>query len=150
MKIRINWGTGIVIAMLSFMVFILSFVYKSIAIDKYQHELVSEDYYGEELHYQEEIDKLNTAKSLEQDIKLSNTNEGVMIYFPEVFEEDSISGQISFQRMSNQKLDFSEEINLTSHSQLISVDKLVSGKWIVKIDWKAGQKEFLFKDSWFY
>ena len=52
-KIKISWSAGIVIAMVSFMVFILSFVYKSIAMDEYQHELVSEDYYKDELHYQE-------------------------------------------------------------------------------------------------
>ncbi len=44
MKIKINWGTGIVIAMVLFIIFILSFVYKTIAVDKYEHHLVSEDY----------------------------------------------------------------------------------------------------------
>ena len=33
MKIRLNWGTGIFLAMLAFMIFILTFVYKSIAMD---------------------------------------------------------------------------------------------------------------------
>lgn len=150
MKLRLNWGTGIVIAMLSFMVFILSFVYKSIAMDEYQHELVSEDYYRDELHYQEEIDKLDNALSLDQDIVLSNTNNGVRISFPKDIDPSTISGSIYFQRLSNEKLDFTEEIKLTDHEQLIAVDKLVSGKWIVKIDWKAGKDTYLFKDSWFY
>lgn len=150
MKIRLNWPTGIFIAILSFMVFILSFVYKSIAMDEYQHELVSEDYYGDELHYQEEIDKLNNAKRLNQDIVLSNTKDGVTISFPKDIDPSSISGSIYFQRLSNEKLDFTEEIRLTDHEQLISVDKLVSGKWIVKIDWMAGKNSYLFKDSWFY
>lgn len=150
MKIRLTWPTGIFIAILSFMVFILSFVYKSIAMDEYQHELVSEDYYGDELHYQEEIDKLNNAKHLNQDIELSNTKNGVTISFPKDIDPSSISGSIYFQRLSNEKLDFTEEIKLTDHEQLISVDKLVSGKWIVKIDWMAGKNSYLFKDSWFY
>ena len=150
MKIRLNWPTGIFIAILSFMVFILSFVYKSIAMDEYQHELVSEDYYGDELHYQEEIDKLNNAKGLNQDIVLSNTKNGVTISFPKDIDPESISGSIYFQRLSNEKLDFTEEIKLTDHEQLISVDKVVSGKWIVKIDWMAGKNAYLFKDSWFY
>ncbi|MEL4454574.1 FixH family protein [Lutimonas vermicola] len=150
MKIRLNWPTGIFIAILSFMVFILSFVYKSIAMDEYQHELVSEDYYGDELRYQEEIDKLNNAKHLNQDIELRNTKNGVTISFPKDIDPSSISGSIYFQRLSNEKLDFTEEIKLTDHEQLISVDKLVSGKWIVKIDWMAGKNSYLFKDSWFY
>lgn len=150
MKIRLSWGTGIVIAMVSFMIFILSFVYKSIAMKEYQHELVSEDYYHDELHYQEEIDKMDNAKILKNDIELKNSKEGISIIFPDELNEKDISGTIYFQRLSNEKLDFSEEIELSDHKQLISSDKLVSGKWIVKVDWKSGDDEYLFKDSWFY
>ncbi|MCA0932068.1 FixH family protein [Lutimonas saemankumensis] len=150
MKIRLNWGTGIFLAMLAFMIFILTFVYKSIALDEYQHELVSEDYYKDELHYQEEIDKINNAKELSENIELENTNEGILIKFPEEVLMANISGTIYFQRLSNEKLDFVEEIKLDNHKQLIRSDRLVSGKWIVKIDWKNQEKEYLFKDSWFY
>ena len=31
-------------------------------IEDYNHHLVSKDYYKDELHYQEEIDKLNNAE----------------------------------------------------------------------------------------
>lgn len=150
MKFRLNWGTGIVIAMLSFMIFILSFVYKSLAMDKYQHELVSEDYYKDELHYQEEIDKLNNSHSLEQDIVLTNSKEGVLVSFPKNIAQESIVGSIYFQRLSNEKLDFTEQIKLSGHQQMIPVEKLVSGKWIVKIDWETGQDKYLFKESLFY
>ena len=150
MKIRLNWGTGIFLAMLAFMIFILTFVYKSIAMDEYQHELVSEDYYKDELHYQEEIDKINNAKELDENIELVNSGEGILIKFPKEVSMEDISGTIYFQRLSNEKLDFIEEIQLDDHKQLISSEKLVSGKWIVKIDWKNKDKEYLFKDSWFY
>ena len=150
MKLRFNWGTGIVVVMLAFMIFILSFVYKSIAIDKYQHELVSEDYYKDELHYQEEIDKLNKSKTLSQDIVLTNTKKGIIISFPKGIDQGSVTGSIYFQRLSNAKLDFTEEIKLTDNQQLISNEKLISGKWNVKIDWELGKDKYLFKDSWFY
>lgn len=150
MKIRLSWGTGIVIAMVSFMIFILSFVYKSIAMDEYQHELVSEDYYRDELHYQDEIDKLNNSNLLSQNIKLVNSSEGVLVSFPKDIEQSSIVGSIYFQRLSNEKLDFTETIKLIDHQQMIPVEKLVSGKWIVKIDWETGQEKYLFKESLFY
>jgi len=150
MKFKFNWGTGIFIAMLSFMIFILSFVYKAVAVDEYQHELVSEDYYKDELHYQEEIDKLNNAVTLAQDIQISNSDQGVLITFPKDIKESSIIGDITFQRLSNEKLDFTETIKLVDHEQLIPAAKLVSGKWIIKIDWKTGENEYLYKDSWFY
>lgn len=150
MKLKFNWGTGITIAMIAFMIFILSFVYKSLALDEYQHELVSEDYYKEELHYQEEIDKLNNAGTLLQDISIKNSNQGIHIRFPDDLDESKITGEISFKRLSNQKLDFTETIELSDHEQIIPAEKLVSGKWIIKIDWQTDEKEYLFKDSWFY
>jgi len=150
MKLRFTWGTGIFLAMLSFMIFILSFVYKSIAMEEYQHELVSEDYYKDELHYQVEIDKMNNSNSLSQNIKLANSKEGILVSFPKDIEQASIVGSIYFQRLSNEKLDFTEEIKLTDHHQLIPDERLVSGKWIVKVDWETKQEKYLFKDSWFY
>ena len=132
------------------MIFILSFVYKSIAVDKYQHELVSEDYYKDELHYQEEIDKLNNAKTLETDVELTNSKEGITIEFPKNIDENQISGTITFLRLSDEKLDFTEEIQLTGHKQLIPSTKIVSGKWIVRIEWQNRDQEYLYKESWFY
>lgn len=150
MKIKINWGTGIVIAMVAFIVFILSFVYKTIAIEKYQHELVSEDYYKDELHYQQEIDKLNNAAKLSKNITLTNSEKGVSIHFPEDQDYTKIKGSIFFQRLSNKKLDFSQNIVLDSSNILISNTNLVEGKWIVRIEWKIDNQEYLFKESWFF
>ena len=82
-----NWPTGIVLAIISFMIFILSFVYKSIAVDQYQHELVSEDYYRDELHYQEEINKLNNSKTLEKDIQLSNSENVIIVKLTDEIDE---------------------------------------------------------------
>ena len=45
---KFNWGTGIVIAFALFMTFILSYVFKVQSNDKYDHELVVEDYYKKE------------------------------------------------------------------------------------------------------
>ncbi len=149
MKIKINWGTGIVIAMVLFMIFILSFVYKSLT-PEYTHELVSEDYYKDELLYQEEIDKLNNAVKLDTKITLNNSDKGINIKFPENLEYQKVEGTISFQRYSNSNLDFVKSITLNSNQYLIPDSILVSGKWIVKIDWNYEGKEYLFKEGWFY
>ncbi len=146
---KINWGTGIVIAIVLFMIFILYFVYKSLT-PEYTHELVSEDYYKDELHYQKEIDKLNNAVKLETMISLSNSEKGITIKFPENIDYPQVKGIISFQRYSNSVLDFDKDIMLLSDEFLIPDSTLVSGKWIIKIDWNYNGQEYLFKDSWFY
>jgi hypothetical protein len=150
MKIKINWGTSIVIAMVLFIGFILSFVYKTIFVEKYQHHLVSENYYKDELHYQEEIDKIINAKNLIQNVSLKNTVKGIIIQFPLNKDPNKIKGKVIFLRRSDEKLDFEKNIDLTSHSMIIEDSLLVHGKWEIKVDWKYDKDEYLLKESWFY
>lgn len=150
MKMKMNWGTGVVIAMILFMAFILSFVYKSVVMKEYQHELMSEDYYRDELHYQEEIDKINNASELEENVKIIRSENGILIEFPKGLDSDQITGKISLLRPSNKKLDLIVDIALKSSKQLIQEDQLVSGKYLVIIDWKNGEDEYMFKDNLFY
>jgi nitrogen fixation protein FixH len=150
MKIKINWGTAMVIAMVLFMAFILQFVYRSIALDKYEHQLVSEDYYKDELYYQQEIDKMNNASKLTQNVKVDRVGEGMLVSFPDEMTFTEITGIVYFQRPSDERLDFQKNISLSNHSMLITDDKLINGKWKVKIDWKYGEDEYLLKEAIFY
>ena len=119
-------------------------------MDEYQHELVSEDYYKEELHYQEEIDKLENAKRLEQDLQLINSPEGLRIVFPQDMSPEKISGKAVLKRLDNKKLDLDIDLKLDKNQVLIPDEKLVHGKWVVSIDWKYEDQEYLFKDNWIY
>ena len=147
---KLNWGTAVVIAMISFIVFILTFVYRSAVMDEYQHELVSEDYYGDELHYQEEIDKMKNASALEVDVTLIRTADGLTLRFPQGLEPNKISGSIYLQRPSNKSLDLRMPIELIENDFLIPDQDLASGKYLVIIDWKHEDSEYMFKDEIFY
>ena len=149
MKIKINWGTAIVIAMVLFMVFILQFLYRSFDT-KNNHDLVSEDYYKDELYYQQEIDKMNNANQLEQNIILEHVEDGFLIIFPKDMDITKIKGIVYFQRPSNKDLDFQQTISLTSSKVLIDHTSLVEGKWKIKIDWKYNDEEYMLKKTVFY
>ena len=152
MKIKWNWGTGIVIAMVLFMAFILQFVYRASMVSKYEHSLVSEDYYKDEIHYQEEIDKVNKANALKENISVIQNENGLLIRFPKEFEASGLSGTVYFKRLSNEKLDFSKDIkdNLSDNTIFISDEQLVDGKWELKIDWKVKEESYLYKETLFY
>lgn len=150
MKIKIHWGTAMVIAMIAFMVFILQFVYRTLAVDKYNHQMVSEDYYKDELYYQKELDKLNNASRLPQNVILEKVNGGLLIEFPTDMEPSKISGTASFQRPSDQRLDFNKDIVLTDKNMLVQNERLIKGKWNIRVDWKYDGVEYLLKESVFY
>jgi nitrogen fixation protein FixH len=150
MKLKISWPTGIVLAMSAFIIFILSFVYKATFVSGYDHHLVSDDYYKDEMNYQQEIDKLNKAAALKENVSLTKVSEGLLIKFPAEFDPEKITGTISFQRPSNIKIDFQLPINLTSADYLILDDKMVEGIWNVKIEWTVNGNTYLFKEKLMY
>ena len=150
MKIKISWPTGIIIAIIAFVVFILSFVYRVTFMAEYDHHLVSEEYYKDELNYQQEIDKLNNAAILKEDIILEKVENGLLISFPSKFDPSQISGLISFKRLSNDKIDFQVPIKLQTSKYLLSDDILVDGRWDVKIEWTINNTAYLFKEKLMY
>ncbi len=144
---KINWGTGIVISFILFIGFIMYMVITMMSGDKYNHDLVTEEYYKKEINYQEEIDAEKNAQLLSENIEVKTSSKGVEIYFPKDLKFKEIKGIINFYRPSNKKLDFSISIDLKSHSLIIPNEKVVEGNWGITIDWKYEGVKYLFKDK---
>lgn len=144
---KINWGTGIVIAFIAFITFILYFVIAMNTNKKYDHDLVTEDYYKEELNYQNDIDKQKNANTLSENISYNLTAEGIVIQFPKEFEIEKITGKVFLYRPSNKQLDFEIPISLSNTYLLIPDKSLVDGRWNIKIDWQYNGKSYLFKEA---
>ena len=144
---KINWGTGIVLAFVGFIAFIMYFVISMNINDKYEHDLVTEEYYKEELEYQNDIDKQNNAKTLEENISYSRTPEGLLINFPRNLDIEKITGKVFLYRPSNKQLDFETQISLSKSYLLIPDKRLVDGRWNIKIDWQYKGKSDVFKES---
>jgi hypothetical protein len=150
MKLKLTWPAGIIISIAAFVIFILYFVFKVTFLPEYDHHLVSEDYYKDELNYQQDINKLNNAQLLIEDVTIKKVTEGLQIIFPSNFDYKNIKGSIKFMRMSNDKIDFSFPIELTSNKFLIKDESLVEGRWNVRIDWAINDKQYLFKQKLTY
>ena len=144
---KINWGTGIVIAFGLFIIFILSFVYKVQSNQKYDNELVTKDYYKKEALVQGDIEKQENANALTNKVTIENTAEGVKIQFPADFDYSKINGKVSLYRPSSQKLDFEIPISLSSPHLLIPKSNLAGGLWDISIDWEYDGVKYLNKNS---
>ena len=53
-------------------------------------------------------------------------------------------------RPSNKQFDFETEISLSEPFLLIPDNRLVDGRWNIKIDWQYNGKYYLFKESIMY
>jgi len=147
---KINWGTGIVIAFILFIAFIMYFVINMNINKKYDHDLVTEDYYEQELLHQNEIDKVDNAKTLKENVSWEKTDDGILISFPKDLEHKNITGKVFLYRPSNKKLDSEISISLSNNQMLIPKTRLLDGRWNIKIDWEYDGKSYLFKESLVY
>lgn len=143
---KINWGTGLAIAIAMFMSFILYFVIKVQSNSKYDNELVVEEYYKHDARFQEEMDRVQNAQDLKQKPVISYTNDGITIVFPELFTSNKITGTVSLYRPSNKKLDFDTPISISNLTLLIPKSKLVGGQWDINMEWQYDGKKYLIKE----
>src|SRR5690606_2462534 len=106
---KINWGTGIVLAFIAFISFIMYFVISMNTNKKYDHDLVTEDYYKQELELQDEINKEINARELPQNIYWKKNSNGLVLVFPETLQAEKITGKVFLYRPSNKQFDFRSE-----------------------------------------
>lgn len=142
MKLKLNWGQSLAIVLFLFVVFIGSFVYKTLFVAKYDHALVSEEYYKEELHYQEEIDRLNKAQKLTENVTIQTNTKGITIQFPNSLDYKNITAQLKLIRNANTTFDIEKELKLDSLSYLIPDKELVKGRYSLKLIWTINDNSY--------
>lgn len=140
---KINWGTGIVIAFVLFIGFILFFVIKTSTDTKYDYDMVADDYYNDELQYQEQIDKLENTKTDKVELVFTKIPEGIKIEFPSNLNYNDITGTVSLYRPSNQVLDFEMPLSISKNSLLIPKKVLIGGRWDIHVEWNYKSKKYL-------
>lgn len=143
---KINWGTGIVIAFAIFITFILYFVFSVQSNSKYDNELVVEEYYKHDAKFGDEMARVQNAQDLPQKPEIKNTSEGITIVFPTVFDAKGIKGIVSFYRPSDKKFDFEVPILLSNSSLNVPKEKLLGGRWDINMEWQYEGKQYLTKE----
>ncbi len=138
---KISWGTGIVISLVFFAVINILAVIFAFSEDVH---LVTEDYYGKELKYQDVIDMKNNSAQLLTPLTITlNSSRGVVIKYPKQMDSVEISGSVHFYRPDHPAFDFLVPVNRDSNNvQLIMSDKIIPGYWKVTVEWTDGKLKY--------
>jgi len=142
---KFNWGTGIVIAIIAFIGFILFFVITMSTDNSYRYDLVTEKYYEQELGFQDEINAEKNAKNLDKQITIQRIEGGLKVEFPKEFTLGKIKGKVFLYRPSNKQLDFEIPISISNTYLLVPEKRLLDGRWNINIAFKYNNKEYLIK-----
>ena len=137
---KINWGGGIAIVIITFTVVTLGFVYFAFTQDV---NLVRDDYYTEELKHQSKIEKIKRAKSLTNPLMVSVKAKTIQFSFPQNFEGKNIIGNVLLYRPSDRASDISFSILVDSlNKQNISSSKILKGMWKAQVDWSVNDTTY--------
>jgi len=134
-----NWGNRMLLVFALFACFIIFLVYKCINT---KFDLVSKDYYKDELRYQEKIDgKLNAAEL--SNINVEQNSDTVVITLPKEQNGMKVNGEVFFYCPTNSEKDKLFPLATDADGKQ-SIDKKLLSKagYKVKITWDIDKKKF--------
>jgi len=137
-----NWGKGLAIALALFAGALAFAVYKA---SQQNFDLVSEDYYADELAYQETIDRKENALGLEGKAAIRYNESKVWVDFPSQLKGKKADAIIHMYFLTDARRDFEiTKKDWTVGDLYLPTEKLGSGKWIAKITLDADGKGYYF------
>lgn len=137
---NISWGTKIAVLYIGFVLLIVTMV--AMAMNQ-KIELVNEDYYANELVYQNKIDEMNNANALTEKIEHQIIDDVLQLRFPAFFEGQSVSGNIFFYRPSDKDKDVAIPVQLNEQlQQTVAMSKFQKGMYKMQVSWTADDKNY--------
>ncbi len=140
MKQKISWGTGIVIA---FVIFMGGIITIAVYLMNQDVNLVADDYYDQEIKYQQQIDRIKRTKKLDTKNIITFNGTTVNVTIPISLLNRDLTGEIYFYRPSNENSDIKIPLRTDSLGlQVVPVSGLENGLWTVKLNWLTGEDEY--------
>jgi nitrogen fixation protein FixH len=136
---KLNWGLGIALGFLCFVLFMSTLVIQSF---RQNFDLVHEDYYGEELKYQDRINRGMQSSGLTGKITYELSATEIVINFPGEIKKQNISGEVLFFRPSDKKMDVKARIHLNDGQQHFQRSLFSKGLYKIQINWEAAGTKY--------
>jgi hypothetical protein len=132
-----NFGHGITIALIAFVIFILTLVTSFLRQDV---DLEYTDYYSRELVFNETKEATENAMPFVEFLEIESNDGQLSLFFNEgfpMFEQ----ADLHFYRADNASLDQNITIPQGRLHQF-PLDKFKSGKYELRMDWAEGEKQY--------
>ncbi len=135
-----NWSRSIVLAFVLFAILIFSLVVISM---NQEVNLVSGDYYKQEIEYQNQIERIKNAKNLDQKPVFSLENNMLVVRFDSVSNGTFKEGKVQLYSNISSNEDRVYSLGAKNYpAYQFDVSALRKGNWIIKLSWKDEIKEY--------
>ena len=137
-----SWGHGVAVALGLFIAFILFMVF-GFTHGQQTSELVSNNYYEDELQYQEVIDGKKNAQQLTEIPKYRESEKGINIAFADTELPTDKKVRFELYRTDDANLDVKKELTLDSENSFLIPSKVISkGPYTLKLKWSKADKPY--------
>lgn len=130
-----NWGHKLT---LGFLVFAGMMIYMVVQCMHTKYDLVSKDYYKDELKYQQVIDDASRANQLSSRASVTQANNNIIVQLPPEMQQKTVTGSLLFYSAANAQKDKTIALQVNDQAvQTIDSRSLLPGKYTVKIQWES-------------
>lgn len=144
MTIKIGWGWKVGLLYSSFVAMMIVLV---IASSRQEFDLVSKDYYKDEISYQQVLDANRNQAGLSGTLTISANDATVKIVFPAEFAGKPISGKIFFYSIVQNDWDKTFPIVATDNAVVIDRTLLQHANYKVKINYTVDDKDYYLEND---
>jgi hypothetical protein len=144
---KITWGHKIAGAYILFVAGILFLVFKA---NKEEFDLVTKDYYGEELKYQQVIDQSENAANLSSPVAVRKTSNEINIRFPEEMRNKKLVVDFYLYYPADAKKDYRKTLVTNEIEFTQPLPAGAKGMYELKLSWQADSVTYFHKQKLFF
>ena len=144
---RSVWPYAIIAVFVLFAAYIGSMVYQAMQTDV---NLVSADYYKQELVHQQRMDAVARTAALPTPVQVRHdaARRRLTLELPAALAGEAVQGQVHFFRPSDKALDFTLPLQpAADRRQSINTSKMAPGLWRVQLDFTAGGQAYFIEQD---
>jgi nitrogen fixation protein FixH len=130
-----NWGNRLLLVFIGFAGLIGYMVYRCVETPV---DLVTKEYYRDELVFQDVIDGTKNANALSSKVNLKIQPGKILVQFPSEMKNAAIKGTLLFYCPSDPAKDKTVPLQVNADGlQILDQHGFIRGSYIVKINWKT-------------
>jgi hypothetical protein len=134
----LNWGHKLIGVFLVFAGMMSWLVYQSVTT---RFDLVSKEYYKDELQYQQVIDGTKRANQLSNKVTIEQNGHHILLRLPNEMKQTAVTGSILFYCADDARKDKKMPLQVNTDAvQQIDARQFLFGNYTAKISWESHQQ----------
>ena len=143
---KMNWGYKIIFV---YIVFISGIVFMVVKSSMQNIDLVTPNYYEQELQYQTTIDATLRANQLSAKLQCSIVDNAMIIEFPAEMKNEFVKADVWLYCIANKTKDIRKTMEATGGILKLPLPTGNKGSHDVKINWEAAGKTYYYEQKIF-